>query len=134
MGDPRKLPTGFRVKQRGGLWDYFVPGRAEWMGSATEKDLAFDMAWACALPRLAALGLTPEEWDEMMAAKERVADLERTLAFYADPDTYFDLEFNREAPCGALAADFGETPIGSLPGSLARFTLFGTTKNDDEPA
>ena len=54
----------------------------------------------------------------------RVAALEETLVFYADPDTYFAIGIFPDPPCGEFMDDFSETEeLGAKPGKCARVAL-----------
>ena len=56
---------------------------------------------------------------------KQILKLVKTLAFYADPDTYFAVGFFPDSPNGPIMDDFSNTDLGKKPGKLARETLEG---------
>ena len=56
-------------------------------------------------------------------ALNKAARFAETLAFYADPGTYFGVGFAFDPPTGGFDDDFEETELGLKPGKRAREAL-----------
>ncbi len=69
--------------------------------------------------------------DVIMKKAAMYDKLLHTVAFYADPDTYFAIGFFPDRPCGEFINDFEETEEGYKPGKRARQTLRELTKHKE---
>lgn len=73
---------------------------------------------------LHAFNCSVENGNKCLELSKQVYQLQEALEFYADPVTYFAIEFFPDEPCGDFINDFEETGcLGKKPGKLARETL-----------
>jgi hypothetical protein len=82
--------------------------------------------------------LEAEMRDRLAAKDARIAELEETLAFYADAETYHAIAFLADPPCGEFMDDFsddhGDDYDRPMPGRRARSTLEGKHPNAESLA
>ena len=71
------------------------------------------------------IGKLEEAVTKIATMQAEIDELKETLAFYADPETYFAIGFFPDPPCGEFMEDFSDTGVelGFRAGKRARVAL-----------